>query len=103
MIGKNKVLNNDFKTRSSIATVMPSADAGIVTSKWTGDPQLVKTQLQLNYRMNGPVHTPLMPGSETPAVRSKWPRHEVEPPLGLAIYERHLSRYRTLKGRVMEQ
>jgi hypothetical protein len=33
---------------------MPSANAGIFTSKWTGDPQLVETQLQLNYRMNGP-------------------------------------------------
>jgi hypothetical protein len=59
---------------------MPSANAGIVTSKWTGDPQLVKTQLQLNYKMNGPVHTPLMPGSGTPAVDSDWPRHKAEAP-----------------------
>jgi hypothetical protein len=44
---------------------MPSANAGIVTGKWTGDPQLVKTQLQLNYEANGPVEA-------TEAKHSDW-------------------------------
>jgi hypothetical protein len=69
---------------------MPSANAGIVTGEWTGDPQLVKTQLQLNYKANG-----------TEARHSDWPRHREQ--TTPAIYGPHLGRCRTLRGRVMGQ
>jgi hypothetical protein len=57
---------------------MPYANAESLPPSGQRGPQLVKTQLQLNYETNGPVHASLMRGSETPASHFDCLRHTSE-------------------------